>query len=92
LRLRNDFARFAARARSKRELLEAEGLEHPSGDGPRLAPPAALRAWYFEKRLGQPIPDDIDAAARELGFADRTDFDRALRREWLYCRRFEGRI
>jgi hypothetical protein len=92
LRLRNDFARFAARARSKQALLEERGLDQPGSDGPRMAPPAVLRAWYFGKRLGQPIPDDIDAAARELGFADRTDFDRALRREWLYCRRFEGRI
>ena len=51
------------------------------------APPPGLRAWYFEQRLGRPLPDDIDAAARELGFADRADFDRALRREWLYCNR-----
>jgi hypothetical protein len=52
---------------------------------PHAAPPPALRAWYFERRLGRPLPDDIDAAARELGFADRADLDRALRREWLYC-------
>jgi hypothetical protein len=31
------------------------------------------------------MPDDIDGAARELGFADRADLDRALRREWLFC-------
>jgi hypothetical protein len=30
-------------------------------------------------------PDDIDAAARELGFVDRAELDGALRREWLYC-------
>ena len=85
LRLRNDFARFAERARGKQEFLEAHGLDHPNADDARLAPPAVMRAWYFERRLGQPLPDDIDAAARELGFADRADFDRALRREWLYC-------
>ena len=84
LRLRNDFCRFAERARSKQEFLEAHGLDHPDTGDPHLAPPAAVRAWYFERRLGQPLPDDIDAAARELGFADRADFDRALRREWLY--------
>ena len=49
-----------------------------------------MRAWYFERRLDQPLPDDIDAAARELGFADRADFDRALRREWLYTNREES--
>jgi hypothetical protein len=85
LRLRNDFVRFAERARSKQEFLEAHGLDHPDPDDPDVAPPALVRAWYFERRLGQPLPDDIDAAAREFGFADRADFDRALRRDWLYC-------
>ena len=84
LRLRNDFARLAARARDKQALLEAQGLDHPSAEDARLAR-RRLRAWYFEQRLGRPLPDDIDAAARELGFEDRADFDRALRREWLYC-------
>jgi TfuA-like protein len=92
LRLRNDFARFAERARSKQASLEQLGFDHPDPDAPYLAPPAVLRAWYFDKRLGQPVPDDIDAAARELGFADRSDFDRAVRREWLYLRRAEGGI
>ena len=49
-----------------------------------------LRAWYFEQRLGRPLPDDIDAAARELGFADRADLDRALRREWVYLETRRG--
>jgi hypothetical protein len=84
LRLRNDFARFAERARSKQEFLEAHALDHPDADDLHLAPPAVVRAWYFERRLNQPLPDDIDAAVRELGFADRVDFDRALRREWLF--------
>jgi hypothetical protein len=85
LRLRNDFVRLAERARSKQEFLEAHGLDHPDPDDPHLAPLALVRAWYFERRLGQPAPDDIDAAARAFGFADRADFDRALRRDWLYC-------
>jgi hypothetical protein len=86
LRLRNDFSRFAERARSKQEFLEAHGLDHPDTDDSHLPPPAVTRAWYFEQLLGQPLPDDVDAAARELGFVDRADFDRALRREWLYSR------
>ena len=90
LRLRNDFARFAERAHSKQELLEPQGLDHPGADGPHLAPPAALRAWYFEQRLHRPLPDDIDGAARELGFEGRADLDRALRREWLYLKGNEG--
>jgi hypothetical protein len=83
LRLRNDFARLAERARNKQELLESRGLDHPRTDDARVAPPA-LRAWYFEQRLRRPLPDDVDAAARELGFDGRADLDRALCREWLY--------
>jgi len=90
LRLRNHFARLAARARDKEEFLASLGMEHPAADGPRLAPSAAVRAWFFERRLGQSLPDDIDAAAREFGFADGADFDRALRREWLYTRSKQG--
>ncbi|MGH6886872.1 MAG: hypothetical protein ACREGK_12455, partial [Geminicoccales bacterium] len=87
LRLRDEFVRFAERARDKQAVLEAPALEHPGADDARLMPPAMLRAWYFEQRLNRPLPDDIDAAARELGFADRADLDRALGREWLYCTR-----
>lgn len=83
LRLRDEFARLAARARDKQAALEAQGMDQPPVDLGHVAPPR-LRAWYFEQRLGRPLPDDIDAAARELGFADRTELDRALRREWLY--------
>jgi hypothetical protein len=90
LRLRNEFARFAERARDKQAALEAYGMNDPMMDDAQGAPPPARRAWYFERRLGRPMPDDIDAAARELGFADRTDLDRALRREWLYCTRKES--
>ena len=51
-------------------------MDHPTVDCGHAVPPR-LRAWYFEQRLGRPLPDDIDAAARELGFVDRADFDRA---------------
>jgi hypothetical protein len=91
LRLRNDFVRFAARARSKQELLEGYGLDHPGASDARMMP-AALRAWYFKQRLRRPLPDDIAAAAHELGFDDLAEFDRALQREWLYLNRAESPI
>ena len=67
-------------------MLDRQGLDQPDTRDARLASLAAVRAWYFEQRLGRPLPDDIDVAAREFGFDDRADFDRALRREWLYSR------
>jgi hypothetical protein len=85
LRLRNDYARFAARARCKQDLLRTLGLDHPTPENGGVMP-AQLFAWFFERRLGQPLPDDIEAAARELGFANRAELHRALLREWLYCR------
>ena len=84
LRLRNDYVRFAARARRKQGLLRALG-EEPTPEDVGIVP-AQLLAWHFEARLGQPVPDDIEAAARDLGFADRGDLQQALLREWLYCR------
>jgi len=83
LRLSGAYERLAERARKKRTLLAARGLDA----GERSAPgPKAVdtRLWYFEKRLGQPVPDDVAAFARELGFATLADFDSALLREQLY--------
>jgi hypothetical protein len=44
----------------------------------------SLRLWFFQRRLGQPVPDDIAGFIRGLGFATLADFDSALRREILY--------
>jgi hypothetical protein len=85
LRLHGDYPRLAARARAKQALLAAQGLAQPRPEDAGVAP-AALLLWYFEHRLGEPMPDDLDAAARARGFADRDHFHRALLREWLYCR------
>ena len=85
LRLRNEYVRFAERAARKQGLLRALGLEEPTPEDADIVP-AQLLAWHFEARLSEPVPDDIEAAARELGFADRGDLHRALLREWLYCR------
>ncbi len=85
LRLHGDYAALAQRARDKQALLAAQGLDQPRPEDGGITPPALL-AWYFERRLHLPLPDDLDGAARERGFADRDQFTRALLREWLYCR------
>jgi hypothetical protein len=85
LRLRNDYGRLAERARCKQDLLCALGLDHPTPEDLGVLP-VQLLAWHCKTRLGQPLPDDVDAAARELGFEDQAELYRALLREWLYCR------
>jgi hypothetical protein len=85
LRLHGDYARLAERARAKQALLASLGLDHPRPEDIGIAP-AAVLAWYFEDRLQQPLPDDVDRAAADLGYQSRDQFYRALLREWLYCR------
>jgi len=85
LRLSGDYARLAARAESKRRTL----LARSQGEiGIPAQRPSAfeLRVWHFSQRLGQPMPDDMDVFARELGFEKLADFDSALFREWIYSR------
>ncbi len=83
LRLSGAYERLADRVQQKREALTAHGIDGVEGaaPGPNAA---ALRLWFFEQRLGRPMPDDIEAFARELGFVNLAEFDSALRREWLY--------
>jgi hypothetical protein len=84
LRLCGDYGRLATRGLDKQQRLAARGLDRPEPEDVGVVA-AQLLAWYFEGRLARPLPDDIEAAARELGFAGRTDFHRALLREYLYC-------
>jgi hypothetical protein len=83
LRLSGAYERLAERARRKSDFLAAQGF-----GGATFSPPGAnavaLRLWYFERRLGRSLPDDIDTFIRDLGFADLNEFDAALRRECLY--------
>jgi hypothetical protein len=40
--------------------------------------------WYFRERLGEEVPDDLDALARDLGLNGRVELDRLLGNDWLY--------
>jgi len=89
LKLGGDYERLAARAVAKRATLAERGLDDARGEAPGGgehdgARAMALRLWFFEQRLGRQLPDDMAAAARDLGFASLPDFDSALRREQLY--------
>jgi hypothetical protein len=84
LRLRADYARLAGRAERKRAALAALGLDDPLPEEVGLTP-ATVRSWFFERRLGSPIPDDLEECARAIGFASSAELDGALLREYVYC-------
>ena len=82
LRLSGDYERLARRGREKADALavsHAEGARAPSA-----ARTIALRLWYFEQRLRQSVPEDIEAFARRHGFRRVADLDDALHRERLF--------
>ena len=83
LRLVGDYPRLVARARRKERTLAAGGFDDPVPGhvGPA---PAQLLAWYFETRLGRPIPENLEDFCRDLGFVGTAEFYRALLREYLY--------
>jgi hypothetical protein len=86
LRATGDYARYAARARSKERVLAGTGLDLTHVDEwTRFR----LTAWYFERRLGVSAPDDIPVYAAEIGFGDLDTFYRALLREHVYVTRAE---
>jgi hypothetical protein len=82
LRVRGDYAPYAARA--KRRTLAAAGLGEGELDE---RTEFEVTLWYFEKRLGLPVPDDIARHAADVGFADLTSFYRAIWREWVHATR-----
>ncbi|WP_437826581.1 TfuA-like protein [Sorangium sp. So ce1153] len=85
LRAEGRYAALAARASDKQRVLAARGALAPSLADVGLSEAELLR-WYFEERLGQPIPRDVAAYARAAGFADVDSLRRALLREASYLR------
>lgn len=84
LRSSGDYSRLAERARKKAQAL-SDRSSLAKRLGPDAAGPVALRLWFFEQRHGLTFPDDIEAAARALGFADAAALDAALLREHLFA-------
>ena len=48
-----------------------------------------LEDWYFGKCLGTEIPDDLPAYVSALGYADRSEFHRAVFGEHLYRKQLQ---
>jgi hypothetical protein len=87
LRVRGEYSRYAARARAKQRTLAAAGLGEGDLDERTKFD---VTVWYFEKRLGLPVPDDITQHAAAVGFSDTASFYRALWREWVHVTRGDG--
>jgi hypothetical protein len=88
LRLSGEYSRLVKRAVAKDRLLESVGLKNPCLENANLTEKELLQ-WYFEKLRYQPVPDDMNSYAHNLGFASTDAFRRVLLKEYLY-RRFEG--
>lgn len=84
LRAMSCHGRLDARARAKHAALAHSGLSAAD-----LAaggePDEALCRWYFEERLGRPVPDDLAAYAARFGFGDPDALLRAVRLERWYA-------
>jgi hypothetical protein len=85
LRESGDYAALAARARDKQAALAARGLDNPSLGDSDLPLPDLWR-WYFEERLGRPVPDDLDAYARGLDLPGEGALLRMVLRKRQYLR------
>ena len=76
------YAAHASRARRKGAFIS--GAELPSASDLTGLQALQLLNWYFERRLGQDIPDHVDTFAQSLGYHDGKDFVDALFKEYTF--------
>ncbi len=86
LRRTGGYARLAARARDKEQVLKQAGLQTPTLAEAGITEEELLR-WYFVERLGRPLPPELATHAQQLGFRDEAELQRALLREYCYVTR-----
>jgi hypothetical protein len=86
LRATGEYGRLLNRARDKQRVLDSCGLSDPALEDSGLSEAELLR-WYFETRLGRPVPPDMARHARSVGFEDQAALRRSLLREFLYSGR-----
>jgi hypothetical protein len=83
LRIDGRSAALAQRALHKHQVLSAIGLDVPTVSDTGLTV-KMLIAWYCE-RVGVKPPEDLEAYARALGYADESALLFALTKEFLFC-------
>ena len=86
LRASGEYQRLEQRARDKRARL-GEGGPPPSVTEVSEFEALQLRDWYFERDLGQQMPDDLDGYLEAFGFRDLDALHRVLLHEYLYRER-----
>ena len=82
LRQEGTYAALAARGGRKMSWLSLAQTP-PASDLSGLQT-LQLLDWYFGRRLGRDIPDDVEAFAQILGYCDRKDFVDALLKEYAF--------
>ncbi|WP_282119447.1 TfuA-like protein [Ruegeria atlantica] len=68
------------RAAAKEKAAIVNG--HPSG-----ADRLRMVVWYFETRLDQDVPDNLDSYATSLGLSGRAELGELIEAEYLFCHR-----
>jgi hypothetical protein len=79
------YAAISERARRKRDLLNANGLEEAEFADAGVEPRKLLE-WYFRERLKRDSPIVMSAYARELGIHSEEELSREALREYLFQR------
>lgn len=85
LRAMSCHGRLHAQARDKQAALEREGLCAADLAGSSTSDEEALWRWYFNERLGKPVPEDLTAYAKRFGFGDPGALLRAVLIERWYA-------
>ena len=85
LRASGDYGPLRTRSRDKQAALADRGLDNPALADCDLPLPELWR-WYFEERLGKPVPADLAAYARSLDLPGEEALLRTVLRERQFCR------
>jgi len=89
LRVTSQYGRFAEKAAAKARVLAELGPRGPALRDFRMDEPA-LWGWYFESKLGRPVPSDLHTFAHSAGFADTDELRAAVLRELYFERAGQG--
>ncbi len=79
--LRRSGSYVALRARARRKAKQISRLANSNGAANRTQ----SLIWYFETRLDQPVPDDLESYAVALGLQGREALVDLIETEFLFC-------